>query len=163
MKKFIILFLTVILSFSMYSQNSISKKKVQNFFKELIVQKKNGKFSIPSSESLIFNDIDSSYYKKDTIIAFRYKSKHKDLCKSVNWTFYKKNTFIRSSSSLCKEPPTNSVSKYPDDYYTIAVYNVENEIMFDVLRYDKMIMESFKVILVEESEEYSKITLYRRL
>ncbi len=163
MKNFIILFLTLILSFSMYSQNNISKKKVQNFFEDIIVQKKNGKFSIPSRESLIFNNIDSSYYKKDTIIAFRYKSKYKDLCVSTNWTFYKKNTFIRSSSSLCKEPPTNSVSKYPDDYYSIAIYNVENEIMFDVLRYDKMIMESFKVILVEENEENSKITLFRRL
>ena len=147
----------------MCSQNNISKKKVQNFFKDIIVHKKKGKFSIPASESLIFNNIDSSYYKKDTIIAFRYKSKYKDLCESTKWTFYKENNFIRSSSSLCKEPPTNSATKYPNDYYSIAIYNVENEIIFDVLRNDKMIMESFKVIHLEENENYSSITLIRRL
>jgi hypothetical protein len=63
---------------------------------------------------------------------------------------------------LCKEPPRRSTTKFPDNYFSIAIYTVENEIIIDVLRNDKMIMESFKVFNVEENDEYNKVVLIRR-
>ena len=64
---------------------------------------------------------------------------------------------------MCKEPPSISTLKFPDDYFSIAIYKVEHEIMIDVLsRNDKMIMESFKVVSLEIKKDFNKIVLQRR-
>lgn len=75
-------------------------------------------------------------------------TKHKSLCEVVDWSFYRKNAFVFGQGSKCKEPPTRKVTRNPKDYYTIAIYTVENETIIDVLRCDKMIVESLIVIEV---------------
>ena len=130
---------------------------------ENIAKRKNGSISLPSSNSWVFNNSDSLYFKLDTLIATRNKaSKSKSLCESVDWTFYQKNAFILGKESNCKEPPTRSVTKYPEDYFTIAIYKVDEEVMIDVLRNDKMIVESFIVKEIDDQEDYTKLKLIRR-
>ena len=89
-------------------------------------------------------------------------TKHKSLCEVVDWTFYRKNALVFGQGSNCKESPTRKVTRNPEDYYTITIYTVENETMIDVLRFDKMIVESFIVIEVSETEDYTEIKLVRR-
>ncbi len=95
-------------------------------------------------------------------LSIKKDQKHKSLCEVVDWTFYSKNAFVLGKESNCKEPPTRSVTRHPNDYFGIAIYSVENETMIDVLRYDKMIVESFIVLEVKETEDCTKIKLVRR-
>lgn len=162
MKKILLLFL-LLSSSNMLAQKQVTKKLVEKIFLESKVKISKGSFSLPANSSWKFNNIDSLYFKQDTLTAFRYKSgKHKSPCEAVDWTFYSKNKFILGKESLCKEPPRRSTTKFPENYFSIAIYIVENEIMIDVLRNDKMIMESFKVFNVEENDEYNKVVLIRR-
>jgi hypothetical protein len=163
MRKYKLLNFIFLLPISLFAQSAITESSVQKLFNNSRVEKHNGKFMLPSDKSWNFNNADSLYYKQDTITAILYKStKHKNLCEMVNWTFYRKNAFIKGRESLCKEPPRKSVTKNPDDYFKIAIYNVAKETMIDVLRYDKMIVESFKVLNILESDEFTEIKLARR-
>lgn len=145
------------------AQKQITETSVKRIFTESIVKKNNGRFTFPSELSWNFQNEDSLYYKQDTLTAIRYKStKHKKMCEIVNWSFYKKNKFILGKESLCKEPPSGSATKYPQDYFTIAIYRVENEIMIDILNQNKIIMESFIVLEMDQNDERDKIILVRR-
>lgn len=163
MKKYKLLCIVFLLPICLFAQSRITKSILQKIIRDSQVEMHNGKFTLPSNKSWEFNNADSLYYKQDTLTAILYKSsKHKSLCELVDWTFYRKNTFILGNESNCKEPPTRKVEKYPKDYFTIAIYTFENETMIDVLRYDKMIVESFIVMNIEENQECTKIKLIRR-
>lgn len=156
-------FIAFLFPLLLLSQNKISKSEVQKIIKDSQAAKKDGSISLPSIKSWKFNNVDSLYFKSDTLIAIQNKTNtQNDFCKFIDWTFYQKNAFILGSESLCKEPPTRSVTKYPEDYFTIAVYQVEDKIMIDMLRYDKMVVDSFNVIEIENNNEFLKIKLVRR-
>lgn len=145
------------------SQNTISKSVVQKIIKDSKAEKKNGSITLNSIKSWKFNNVDSLYFKSDTLIAIQNKMNTKEpFCELIDWTFYRKNSFILGNASYCKEPPSRFVTKYPEDYFTIAVYQVENETMIDMLRNDKMIIDSFHVIEIENNDEFVKIKLVRR-
>jgi hypothetical protein len=148
----------------LFAQIKPTKSTIQKIAKNSIVEMKKGKFNLPSNKSWEFNNMDSLYLKKDTLNAFVYKegTKHKSLCEVVDWTFYLKNAFVFGQGSNCKEPTTRKVTRNPKDYYTVAIYTVENETMMDILRYDKMIVESFTVIEVLVSKYCTEIKLVRR-
>jgi hypothetical protein len=163
MNKYKLISIFFLISISLFAQNEPTKSTIQKIIRSSQVEMKNGKFSLPSNKSWEFNNIDSLYFKQDTLNALVYKSsKHKSLCELVDWTFYRKNAFILGQESNCKEPPSRKVTQHPKDYFTIAIYKVENETMMDVLRNDKMIVESFKILNVIESQEFTEIKLYRR-
>jgi len=163
MKTLQILFIFLLFPLLLISQNKISKSVVQKIIKESQVQKKNGRISLPSTKSWKFNNVDSLYFKTDTLIAIQNKTNtQNDFCEFIDWTFYRKNSFILGNTSYCKEPPSRFVTKYPEDYFTIAVYKVENKTMIDMLRNDKMIVDSFNVIEIENNDEFVKIKLVRR-
>lgn len=148
----------------MFAQIKPTKSSIQKIVKNSIVEMKKGKFSLPSNKSWEFNNIDSLYFKKDTLNASVYKegTKHKSLCEVVDWTFYRKNAFVLGQGSNCKEPATRKVTRNPKDFYKIAIYTVENETMIDILSYDKMIVESFILIEVSEAEDCTEIKMVRR-
>lgn len=148
----------------LFAQIKPTKSTIQKVVKNSVVEMEKGKLNLPSNKSWEFNNIDSLYFKKDTLNAFVYKegTKHKSLCEVVDWTFYRKNAFVFGQGSNCKEPTTRKVTRNPKDYYTISIYTVENETMIDILRYDKMIVESFIVIEVSETEDCTEIKLVRR-
>ena len=163
MKKIIIFSLFLLAPICLIAQTIIAESSVKKILKESIVKKKNGRFAMSSDQSWNFINTDSLYYKQDTISAIYYKfAKHKRICESVNWTFYRKNAFILGSESLCKEPPTRSVTKYPQDYFTIAIYKVENEIMIDFFDQNKIIVESFKILEINNNNDSNEIILKRR-
>lgn len=163
MKKLQFLFIVLLSPLLLISQNKISKSEVQKIIKESQVKKKNGRISLPSTKSWKFNNVDSLYFKSDTIIATQNKTNTQNgFCEFIDWTFYQKKSFILGNTSYCKEPPSRFVTKYPEDYFTITVYQVENKTMIDMLRNDKMIVDSFNVIEIENKDEFVKIKLVRR-
>jgi hypothetical protein len=163
MNKYKLISIIFLISISLFAQNEPTKSTIQKIIRSSQVEMKNGKFSLPSNKSWEFNNIDSLYFKQDTLTALVYKSsKHKSLCELVDWTFYRKNAFILGQESHCKEPPSRKVTQHLKDYFTIAIYRVENETIMDVLSFDKMIVESFKILNVIESQEFTEIKLYRR-
>jgi len=164
MNNYKLIYIVFLFPICLFAQIKPTKSTIQKIVKNSVVEMKNEKLSLPSNKSWEFNNIDSLYFKKDTLNAFMYKegTKHKSLCEVVDWTFYRKNAFAFGQGSNCKEPPTRKVTRNPKDYYTIAIYTVENETMIDILRYDKMIVESFIVIEVSEAEDYTEIKLVRR-
>ncbi|MCX2575367.1 hypothetical protein [Pedobacter sandarakinus] len=156
-----LLFITFIFPIYLFGRNGITKTLLKKIIKESKLEIKNGKFSLPSSRPWQFDNTDSSCFKKDTLTTYSYNtSKQKDLCKVVDWTFYHENASIFGNESNCKEPPIRSVEKYLSEYFTIAIYNVENELMIDLLGIeDRMIWESFIVIEIENNKDYSKIMI----
>jgi hypothetical protein len=148
----------------LFAQIKPTKSIIQKIVNNSIVEMEKGKFSLPSNKSWGFNNIDSLYFKIDTLNAFVYKEGtiHKSLCEVVDWTFYRKNAFIFGQGSNCKEPTTRKVIRNPKDYYTISIYTVENETMIDILRDDKMIVESFIIKEISETEDCTEIKLVRR-
>ncbi|MCZ8297805.1 MAG: hypothetical protein O9297_11375 [Flavobacterium sp.] len=164
MNNYKLIYILFLFPICLFAQIKPTKYTLQKIVKNSVVEMKNGKLSLPSNKSWEFNNIDSLYFKKDTLNAFVYKkgTKHKSLCEVVDWTFYRKNALVFGQGSNCKEPPTRKVTRNPEDYYTITIYTVENETMIDVLRFDKMIVESFIVIEVSETEDYTEIKLVRR-
>lgn len=163
MKKLQFLFIVFLLPFLLLSQNKISKSEVQKIIKDSQAAKKDGSISLPSIKSWKFNNTDSLYFKSDTLIAIQNKTNtQNDFCEFIDWTFYRKNAFILGNTSYCEEPPSRLVTKYPEDYFYIAVYQIENRTMIDMLRNDKMIVDSFNVIEIENNDEFLKIKLVRR-
>lgn len=163
MKKFILLYIVFLLPICLFAQSKTTKSTLKKIIRDSKVELFNDKFTLPSNKAWVFNNADSLYFKQDTLTAFLYKSsKQKSLCELIDWTFYRKKSFILGSESNCKEPPTRKATKYPKDYFTIAIYTVENETMIDVLRYDKMIVESFIILNIEENQDCTKIKLIRR-
>ncbi|WP_433765855.1 hypothetical protein [Flavobacterium ginsenosidimutans] len=156
-------FIAFLFPLLLLSQNKISKSEVQKIIKDSQAAKKDGSISLPSIKSWKFNNVDSLYFKSDTLIAIQNKTNtQNDFCEFIDWTFYQKKAFILGRCSFCKEPPSRMVTKYPKDYFSIAIYEVENKTMIDILRYDKMIVESFNVIKIESDEKFIKIKLVRR-
>jgi hypothetical protein len=164
MNKHKIIYIVFLFSICLFAQIKPTKSTLQKIIKNSVVEMKKGKLSLPTDKSWEFNNIDSLYFKKDTLNAFVYKegTKHKSLCEVVDWTFYRKNAFVFGQGSNCKEPTTRKVTRNPKDYYGIAIYNVENETMIDILSSDKMIVESFIVVEVSETENCTEIKLVRR-
>jgi len=163
MKKLQFFFIFFLFPLLLLSQNKISKSEVQKIIKDSQVAKKNGSISLPSIKSWKFNNVDSLYFKSDTLIAIQNKTNIQNpFCEYMDWTFYRKNAFILGNTSYCEEPPSRLVTKYPEDYFTIAIYQVENKTMIDMLRNDKMIVDSFNVIEIENNNEFLKIKLVRR-
>ena len=161
--KYKLLIFVFLFPICLFAQSRTTKSTLEKIIRDSKVELHDGKFTLPSNRAWVFNNADSLYFKQDTLTAFLYKSsKHKSLCEVVDWTFYRKKSFILGNESRCKEPPKRKVEKYPKDYFTIAVYTVENETMIDVLRYDKMIVESFIILNIEENQECTKIKLIRR-
>ncbi|MGN7809964.1 MULTISPECIES: hypothetical protein [Flavobacterium] len=163
MKIYSLIYIVLLIPICSFAQVRPEKSEVQKIIRNSKVEMKKGKFSLPSDKSWKFNNADSLYFKQDTLNAFVYKSsKHKNFCQLIDWTFYRNNAFILGQESSCDEPSTRKVLKHPSDYFTLAVYSVKNETMIDILRYDKMIVESFIVIGIEENNDYSNIKLIRR-
>lgn len=164
MNNYKLIYIVFIFPICLFAQIKPTKSTIQKIVKNSIVEMKKGKFSLPSSKSWEFNNIDSLYFIKDTLNAYIYKegAKHKSLCEVVDWTFYRKNTFVLGQGSYCKEPTTRKVTRNPKDFYKIAIYTVKNETMIDILSYDKMIVESFILIEVTEAEDFTEIKMVRR-
>lgn len=119
--------LILIILFSLnlvFSQSQTSKKELEKIFKNSIKQSKKSKINIGENSWKICID-------KDNIEINLYETKfenYSDCCRYNNWTFYRKNKFIKNESYLCSEPPLSTVTT-GDDWYEIDYIQDDNLII----------------------------------
>ena len=117
----------VILLFSnslIYSQeNEVTKKSVKKAFKKSIRNKDYWSWD-EWSGYWETNNIDSTYYKSDTIVLINRIGLNSINCNYITWKFYKKNAFHLQEINSCKEPPSARVSN-TNDFYTITIAEKE--------------------------------------
>ncbi|WP_411810989.1 hypothetical protein ACLB9Y_12550 [Chryseobacterium scophthalmum] len=119
------LFLIIFLSLNFtFSQTLHSKKELERLFKKSILQPKKSIISIGENSWKICMD-------KDNTEIYLYETKfekHSNCCRYMNWTFYKKNKFIKNESYDCSEPPLSKVTT-EDDWYEIEFIESNNLIL----------------------------------
>jgi len=129
----------------LYIQAQYSKKEIETIFKKSILQPKKSKINIGANSWKIC--IDSS---KTEINLYEGKfENHTDCCRYTNWTFYRKNKFIKSESYHCSEPPLSSVSTL-DDWYDIEFIDEQSLIL--IIK-SKTITEKFIVKAIQKRKD----------
>ncbi len=147
----------ILFQLCVFSQNSpVTKKQLFKAFKQSIEQK-DSKSIYTDSNPWLANNIDSLYYKADTIVFINAKSFKRDYCRVINWSFYKKDRFILSDANSCKEPPTARVNQ-PTDWFSIKIIESDTGLFFDIYNFNAFI-DRFQVIslLVSDQESVLKI------
>lgn len=139
----------------------LSKRNIYKVFKNTIVQNKKNFISIPSN-AWYTNNTNNNYYKSDTITFTNAQSYNRSFCNVINWTFYKKDKFVRTFGNYCNEPPTEKVSN-KSDFFDIKIIKQNSDLILELYN-DRKIIETFKVISLESSQTLSyknvkKITL----
>jgi hypothetical protein len=157
MKKYSLLI--ILIGFNSIAQkNYTSKSLLSKTFKNSVDQIDNKRVSTYSNP-WISNNMDSIYYKKDTIIFKNEKSYNRDFCKTINWSFYKKNAFVLSDADFCNEPPTMKVVK-DENWFTVKIIEDQNVLYLKLYNRNKLI-EKFKVLSLNCNSPDSILTLLR--
>lgn len=126
--KFLYTTIFIFSSFLSYSQsNNITKRILKKSFKKSIRHENYSSWD-EWSGYWETNNIDSTYYKSDTIILTNKVGLNSIYCNYITWEFYKKNAFILGDFTVCKEPPTGRAGN-ANDLYTI-VFEEENDIIY---------------------------------
>lgn len=126
----IFLFLILICNFHFtFSQNlNTQKSALEKVFKKSILQPRKSKISIGENSWKLC--IEAS---NNEILLYETKfEKFSDCCQYINWTFYKKNKFIKNISNLCSEPPLSTVTT-GDDWYTIGYTIESNNLILNII------------------------------
>ncbi len=163
-KIFIFIILTSNFAFSQVSEKvKISEKNILKIFKSTIQQDKGNKIKITSNPW--FTD-QNTYLKTDTIIFTNSNNFNRDYCRVINWTFYKKNKFIRSFGNYCDEPPTEKVTN-KNDHFDLKIIENQQKTILELSNQGKVI-EKFEIISLEKTQSLSykneikyKLTLKR--
>ncbi|WP_128414262.1 hypothetical protein [Chryseobacterium sp. Leaf394] len=114
---------------------------MEKIFKNSISQPKKSKIIVGQNSWKICVDISSN-----TINLFETKfEKYADCCRYDEWTFYKKNKFIKNEAYSCKEPPYSKVTTQ-DDWYEIEYVEAENLVLVikSQKRTDKFIVKELQ-------------------
>lgn len=137
-----------------FSQSQPSKKEIERLFKKSISQPKKSKISIGENSWKICIDNNSTEIQL-------YETKfdnHSGCCRYTNWTFYRKNKFIKNESSQCSEPPLSTVTT-GDDWYEIEFIKSKNLIL--IIK-SKTITEKFIVNkILKRKDNLNIITLIK--
>lgn len=148
-KTTIILF-TFIVNFISAQKIEITQKNLFKVFKKTIDQENKTKITIVSNPWILDNSNDD-FVKLDTIVFTN--GKKNNYCKDVNWTFYRKNKFIRTYGEHCKEPPKYTVTKITD-YFDLKVIEINMKKYLELYNQDKFI-EKFEIISLEKTQSLS--------
>ncbi|WP_131777600.1 hypothetical protein [Chryseobacterium sp. JAH] len=114
---------------------------MEKIFKNSISQPKKSKIIVGQNSWKICVDTSSN-----TINLFETKfEKYSDCCRYDEWTFYKKNKFIKTEAYSCKEPPYSKVTTQ-DDWYEIEYVETENLVLVikSEKRTDKFIVKELQ-------------------
>jgi hypothetical protein len=138
------LFILILLNL-IFIQAQYSKKEIEKIFKKSILQPKKSKINIGENSWKIC--IDNS---KNEINLYEGKfENYTDCCRYTNWTFYRKNKFIKSESHPCSEPPLSSVTTL-DDWYEIEFKDSQSLIL--IIK-SKTITEEFIVKEIQKRKD----------
>lgn len=137
-----------------FSQNfqkiQISKKILIKTFKSTIDQKKRNRITINSNP---WSSETEKYFKSDTV-KFKNLSTHSEnYCNIINWTFYRKNKFIRSFGEYCDEPASVKVTT-ENDYFNFKLTEKNQSLFFDLYSKEKLI-EKFEILSLEKYQSLS--------
>ena len=116
-----------------------SKKTIQKLFKKSIKQESRRKVQVGNNSWTACNK-DSSFFNSDTIV-FNNSNSIK-CCATVQWTFYRNDSFVQNMVQTCKEPSSATVIKV-EDFYTIGL------------------IEENKSVLIQTSNRVGKQTSFR--
>lgn len=140
-------------------QNSVlSKDQLYKIFKSSIRQGVRKKILVGSNSWLICNS-DSSFYSSDTITLINgdIEKYFKHCCESIEWTFYRKNSFTESKRNLCQEPVYSDERVY---FFKIQVVQRQNNLFIDVMKFEELI-HRFKVLSFQEMVDSRALVLLR--
>ena len=152
-KTFLITFLTF--SSFLFSQKiTLSKSQILKIFKSTIKQNDRNKISVGSNSW--FTDNTNNKYFNEKIIEFKNAPSFKrDYCKIIDWTFYKKDSFIVGDADYCNEPPMQKVTK-PENYIKLKL-EVKNSAIFLCLFNNDKLVDKFLIISLEKvKSQYNK-------
>ena len=124
--KIILFLISILISNFVFSQNLNAQKiELEKIFKKSIFQSNKSKISIGENSWKLFIESNSN-----EVLLYETKfEKYTDCCHYINWTFYKKNRFIKNISNICSEPPLSTVTT-GDDWYEIKyTFDSENLIL----------------------------------
>lgn len=140
--------------------NNVTKSELKNIFKKSIVQKSR-KWTTTISNPWIADNINSTYYKSETIKLTNFKSNQGKLesCKKVNWTFYQNNKLVIKESQTCKEPSSEKVIT-DKDWFEIKIGKSEPKLVLELYNAN-VLVEKFEVVSLEDSQLKSELILKR--
>lgn len=139
------------IAFSQQTENlKLNKKNIFRIFNKTIEQDDKNKVQIVSNPWFTNENF---YLKSDTIKLTNSRSYNRDYCKVINWTFYKKNLFIRSFGNYCNEPPTEKVTN-ESDYFELKINEVNNKLILALIN-QKKVIEKFEIISLEKTQSLS--------
>lgn len=153
MKSIKTIFILSLILFSnfIYAQKiEITEKNIFKVFKKTIDQENKRQIRIVSNPWILDNSNDD-FVKLDTIVFTN--GKKNNYYKDVNWTFYRKNKFIRTYEDHCKEPPTYNVTKITD-YFELKVIEINMKRYLELYNQGKLI-DKFEIISLEKSQSLS--------
>ncbi|WDF45172.1 hypothetical protein PQ459_09700 [Chryseobacterium sp. KACC 21268] len=148
--KTIIILLTFIVNFISAQKIEITEKNLFNVFKKTINQESKRSIRTVSNPWITDNSNDD-FAKLDTIVFTN--GKRNNYCKDVNWTFYRKNKFIRTYGDHCKEPPTYTVTKIKD-YFELKLTEINRKEYLELYNQEKLI-EKFEIVSLEKTQSLS--------
>ena len=149
LKQQIVFLLFLIFQVSYSQEIKISKNSLSKVFEQTIIQTKKGIIQTDSIPWFTDNSNDV-YFKNDTITFVNAKTFKRDFCKIINWTFYKKDSFVIGNADYCNEPPSKRAIK-STDWINLKNYNYENDLILELYNQNKLI-EKFKVLSIQKNQ-----------
>ena len=130
-----------------FGQNKVTKSQIFKLIKSSINQTSRKSISVGSGAWIICNQ-DNSFFKSDTIKLYNninYFYQLSSCCDFIDWTFYKKNSFLQSKSQICREPASADVHV---DYYQLIVIK-ENETLYLQINKSNLPVSKFEIVKIE--------------
>lgn len=124
LKRVLLLLIIFLNSNFLFGQNQHSKRELERLFKKSISQPKKSTIAIGENSwkiCLVNEGVEINIYETS------FKN-HLDCCKYIEWTFYKKNKFIRNQTNLCIEPASSNTTT-PNDWYEIDYIEGKNLVL----------------------------------
>ena len=139
-------------TFSQVSESQkINEKNILKIFKSTIDQDKRNRISVTANP---WSTESENYLKSDTVKFINPSNKiDENYCHLINWTFYRKNKFIRSYGEYCNEPANEKVTN-ENDYFELKINETIHGTFLELYNKNK-IVENFQIISIEKKQSLS--------
>ncbi len=132
--------------------NYPSKKSIQKIFRSSIKQVSKRKVQVGNNAWTTCNK-DSTFFKSDTIVFTN--STLEKCCATIQWTFYRKQSFVQNAGQTCSEPSSATVTNV-DDFYTIDLVEDGKYVFMEISNKARNIIR-FRVISVNNESRSIKL------
>ena len=145
-QNFIILLILIVITKASFGQGeTFTERAFGKIFKSSVMQKSNKKIEV-GANAWYFCNLDSSYYKNDTLNLYSSNYLKEDCCEHIAWTFYKKNALVQNTSQRCKEP----ASATPTTGFYIIKLNQRKDYLLLELEKQGYKIDKFKILNIDE-------------